>query len=68
MTNDDPMYVRQLEAARDAAEIEIKALEDELRRCHKIIREQQDALNPTHMGEPLIVRPKVGTNNERTDK
>ena len=60
MTNDDPMHVRQLEAARDAAEIEIKALEDELRRCHEIIAEQQNALNPTHMGEPLIARPKVG--------
>ena len=54
MTNDDPMYVQQLEAARDAAEIEIKALEDELRLCHKIIAEQQKALNPTHMGEPLM--------------
>lgn len=60
MTNDDPMYVRQLEAARDDAELEIKALEDELRRCHEIIAEQQNALNPTHMGEPLITRPKVG--------
>lgn len=54
MINDDPMYVRQLEAARDAAEIEIKALEDELKRCHEIMSEQQDAMNPTYMGEPLI--------------
>ena len=42
MINDDPMYVRQLEAARDAAEIEIKALEDELKRCHEIMSEQQE--------------------------
>lgn len=54
MRNDDPLYVRQLEAARDAAEIEIKALEDELKRCHEIMAEQQNDLNPTHMGEPRI--------------
>ncbi len=54
MINDDPMYVRQLEMARDSAEIEIKALEDEIRRLHEIVEDLQNDLNPTHMGEPLI--------------
>lgn len=54
MTNDDPMYVRQLESARDSAEIEIKALEDEIRRLNEIAQDMNNAMNPTHMGEPLI--------------
>ncbi|MCX7179472.1 MAG: hypothetical protein NTX56_12120 [Proteobacteria bacterium] len=60
MTNDDPLYVRQLEVARDSAEIEIRVLEYELKRCHEIIAYQQNALNPTQMGEivfsPATVR------------
>ena len=31
MTNDDPMYLRHLEQALEAAELEIKGLEGELR-------------------------------------
>jgi len=54
MRDDDQMYVRQLEAARDAAETEIRALEDELRRCHEVMLKQHNLLNPTYMGEPLI--------------
>ena len=56
MTNDDPLYVRQLEAARDAAEIEIKALEDDLKRCHEIISEQQ-AENCPGYSEEVIFSP-----------
>ncbi len=37
-----------------AAWVVRKALEDELKRCHEIMSEQHDAMNPTYMGEPLI--------------
>lgn len=56
MTNDDPMYLRHLEQALEAAELEIKGLEDELRKRDKILAEMQEQLAPTHMGEPLIRR------------
>ena len=55
MRNDDPMYVRHLESALEAAEIEIKGLEGELREQDKILQQLHEQLNPTHMGEPLIV-------------
>lgn len=61
MRNDDPMYVRHLESALEAAELEIKGLEGELREQDKILQQLQEQLAPTHMGEPLIARPKVGT-------
>lgn len=54
MKNNDSMYVLQLEAARNDAEIEIKALEDELKHCREIMAKMGEALNPTYMGEPLI--------------
>ena len=53
MLNNDSMYVQHLEAALASAEEEIKALEYELNRCHKIMYEQHNALNPTFMGEPI---------------
>lgn len=54
MRNDDPMYVRHLEDALAAAELEIKGLEGELREQEKILQQMLEQLNPTHMGEPLI--------------
>ncbi len=58
MRNDDPDYVRSLERALEAAELEIKGLEGELREQDKILQQLQEQLqeqlNPTHMGEPLI--------------
>ena len=54
MTNDDPMYLRHLEQALEAAELEIKGLEGELREQDKILAEMQDQLAPTRMGEPYI--------------
>lgn len=60
MRNDDPMYVRHLESALEAAELEIKGLEGELREQDKVLQQLHDQLSPTHMGEPLITRPKVG--------
>jgi len=53
MTNDDPMYVRQLEAALESAELEIKGLEGELREQDKTLHQLHEQMNPTHMGEPL---------------
>ena len=54
MTNDDPMYVRHLEKALEAAELEIKGLEEELHEQGVMPIELQQQLSPTHMGEPLI--------------
>lgn len=54
MRNDDPMYVKHLERALEAAELEIKGLEGELREQYKVIQQLHEQLNPTHMGEPLI--------------
>ena len=62
MTNDDPMYLRHLEKALEAAEIEIKGLEGELREQDKVIAEMQEQLSPTRMGEPMIRDCSV-TNN-----
>lgn len=58
--NDDPEYVISLERALEAAELEIKGLEGELREQDKVLQQLHDQLSPTHMGEPLITRPKVG--------
>jgi hypothetical protein len=65
--NDDPEYVRSLERALEAAELEIKGLEGELREKDKILAEMQEQLSPTHMGEPLITRPKVGAGGTALD-
>ena len=54
MTNDDSMYLRHLEQALEAAELEIKGLEGELREQDKILAEMQEQLAPTRMGEPMI--------------
>jgi len=54
MRNDDPDYVRSLERALEAAELEIKGLEGELREQDKILAELQEQLAPTRMGEPYI--------------
>ena len=54
MRNDDPMYVRQLEQALEAAELEIKGLENQIREQDKLFAEMQEQLAPTHMGEPVI--------------
>jgi len=54
MTNDDPMYVKHLERALAAAELEIKGLEDDLHEQGLMLIEIQQQLNPTHMGEPLV--------------
>ena len=54
MTNDDPMYLRHLEKALEAAELEIKGLEGELREQDKILAEMQEQLAPTRMGEPTF--------------
>ncbi|MBK8745628.1 hypothetical protein [Propionivibrio sp.] len=53
--NDDPEYVRSLERALEAAELEIKGLEGELREQDKVLQQLHDQLSPTHMGEPQIV-------------
>ena len=60
MTNDDPMYVKHLERGLDAAEEEIKSLENEIAEQRSQIGDLLEQLNPTHMGEPMITRPKVG--------
>lgn len=52
MRNDDPDYVRSLERALEAAELEIKGLEGEIREQYKILAELQEQLAPTRMGEP----------------
>jgi hypothetical protein len=52
--NDDPEYVRSLERALEAAELEIKGLEGELREQDKVLQQLHEQLAPTHMGEPLI--------------
>ena len=58
MTNDDPLYVRQLESALEGAEKEIKGLEDELRKSQEIAYEMHKEMVPTHMGEPVIPKCK----------
>lgn len=54
MRNDDPEYVRQLERALEAAELEIKGLENELREQDEALRVMQEQIAPTHMGEPVL--------------
>ena len=54
MTNDDPMYVKHLERGLDAAEEEIKALENEIAEQRSQIVDLLEQLNPTHMGEIVI--------------
>jgi hypothetical protein len=54
MTNDDPDYVRHLERALEAAELEIKGLENELREQDEALRQMQEQLAPVRMGEPYI--------------
>lgn len=66
MTNDDPMYLRHLEKALEAAELEIKGLEGELREQDKILAEMQEQLAPTRMGEPMIRNCSL-TDNMRDD-
>ena len=66
MTNDDPMYLRHLEQALEAAELEIKGLEGELREHDKILAEMQEQLAPTRMGEPTIRNCSL-TDNMRDD-
>ena len=66
MTNDDPMYLRHLEQALEAAELEIKGLEGELREHDKILAEMQEQLAPTRMGEPMIRNCSL-TDNMRDD-
>ena len=51
MRNDDPMYVKHLESALEAAELEIKGLEHEGRERDKILVEIQEQFAPTRMGE-----------------
>ncbi len=65
MTNDDPMYLRHLEKALEAAELEIKGLEGELREQDKILAEMQEQLAPTRMGEPMIRNCSLTANMER---
>ena len=60
MTNDDPMYVRHLERALEAAEIEIKGLEAEARERDKVLMEMQEQLAPPRMGEPVIWKKEFG--------
>ena len=63
MRNDDPMYVRHLEQALEAAEKEIKGLEDELREKDRLLCEMQEQLAPpTFMGEPFIRNCSVSDN------
>lgn len=66
MRNDDPGYVRSLERAIEAAELETKGLEDELREKDKTLIEMQEQIAPTHMGEPMIRNCSV-TDNMRDD-
>jgi len=54
MTNDDQMYVKHLERGLDAAEEEIKALENEIAEQRSQIGDLLEQLNPTHMGEIVI--------------
>lgn len=44
MRNDDPMYLRHLEQALEAAELEIKGLENELRERDKMLAEMQEQI------------------------
>jgi hypothetical protein len=60
MRNDDPMYVRHLERALEAAELEIKGLEAEARERDKVLMEMQEQLAPTRMGEPVIWKKELG--------
>ena len=57
--NDDPEYVRSLERALEAAELEIKGLEGELREQDKVLQQLQEQLNPMHMGEPACLHQKI---------
>jgi len=57
--NDDPEYVRHLESALEAAELEIKGLEGELREQDKILQQLQEQLNQMHMGEPACLHQKI---------
>ena len=66
MTNDDTMYLRHLEKALEAAELEIKGLEGEMREQDKILAEMQAQLAPTRMGEPMIRNCSL-TDNMRDD-
>ncbi len=59
MRNDDPMYVKHLESALEAAELEIKGLEGELREQDKILQQLHEQLNPMHMGEPACLHQKI---------
>lgn len=54
MRNDDSNYVQQLERALEAAELEIKGLENELREQDEALRVMQEQIAPTHMGEPVL--------------
>jgi chaperonin cofactor prefoldin len=54
MRNDDPMYVRQLEQAVEAAELEIKGLLKQIREQDKLMAEMHKQLAPKFMGEPLV--------------
>lgn len=59
MRNDDPMYVRHLEQALEAAELEIKGLENEARERDALLAQMQEQLNPMHMGEPACLHQKI---------
>ena len=63
MTNDDPMYVKHLERGLDAAEEEIKALENEIAEQRRQIVDLLEQLNPTHMGE-LIIHKDIMRNDD----
>ena len=54
MTNNDPEYVAQLERALEAAELENKGLEEQIRKQDETIADIADQLAPTRMGEPMI--------------
>lgn len=54
MRNDDPEYTAQLERALETAELEIKWLEEQIRKQDETIADIADQLAPIRMGEPMI--------------
>lgn len=68
MRNDDPDYLAQLERALEAAELEIKGLEAELREKDTVLTEMLEQLAPTRMGEPMIADCSVTNGLAHLDK